>query len=115
MKYLIVLFFLSTLLAEGQNIDSLNQRILELETNQRNINLHLLRHERQFKVGISIMITGAILYGIGEIATNTERVNSNTGKPFISTVGGALFCFGAVVQVKSYAFLRKARKRGEIK
>lgn len=97
----------------GQNLDSLNQRILKLEMNQRNIQLNLNKAHKQFSTGTLMVLTGAILTTAGAILT--ARDNDATSKAknnnALLYVGAAMTTTGVVIQIDSHKWIGRAGQR----
>lgn len=111
---LLTLLIVSSLMASGQNLDSLKSRILAMETTQKQIQLGNRKAANQFRAGTLITVMGTATSVIGalmyyETTLGTEpRVRTNQGMLWL---GLGLVTVGAAIQIDSQKHIRRANPR----
>jgi len=96
----------------GQDLDSLKQRILTLETNQKNIQLNLAKAHDEFKTGTLFVIAGALtsLIGAATYDGSTDG-DGNTKPPTLIYIGLGCTAVGAYLQIDSHKYIGRAGRR----
>jgi len=97
----------------GQNLDSLNQRILSIEMNQRNIQLNLKKSHKQFSTGTLLVLTGSVITTGGALLAKKDNDASSKAKSnnALLIFGAAMTTVGVVIQIDSHKWIGRAGKR----
>lgn len=105
---------LSHYLGYGQNMDSLTQRIVKLEMDQRNIKMNLTKSHKQYKGGTFLVLGGAIatIAGAATLPSKSDLNQNNNAQIGLMTLGGILTSVGLIIQMDSHKWLgRTGRSR----
>ena len=112
MKALVVIFLLYPSIVVSQNTDSLYQRILQIETNQRNIQVNLTKAHNKFSIGTTLVIAG-LGATFASIITDEpgQDADGNPQEPILLYIGSALLTVGTIIQIDSHKYIGRAGKR----
>lgn len=102
----LAVFSLNT--AKSQNIDSLKQVILKLETSVNRINTNMERHHKQHLQGVAY-------FSVGVIASVLYAWKADQGEkiPALAIAGGSFITLGGVMMIDSHKWLggRASRRK----
>lgn len=102
---LIVLFLILTVKCQAQSYDSLKQRLLKLEAAQEGIKLNLTKHQNEFSVGTSLIISGIAL-GVADFLLRSKPSD------YTFTIASSIIVTaGVVIQIDSHKFIGRAGRR----
>lgn len=114
MKNLLLLQLITiSSICHAQDIQELNQRILKLEIEQREVQLKTDKFHQQFKTGTIFMIAGIATSVAGLIIWDRQKndnsrdldPNSTSAKTIL--LGGLMVTAGVVIQIDSHKYFKK--------
>ena len=115
---LLMIIFSLTNICYGQHTESLEQRILKLETNQDAIQLNIANAHKKFSLGTMLLISGVatstaamLIYNKGIRNTNSDNIGKVMPSPVLLYIGGGLITAGTIIQIDSHKWIGRAGKK----
>lgn len=111
------LFMTYSVLGMSQNLDSLKQRILKLEIEQKSDNLRMENFTRQYSMGTWIIIAGTATTLVNWIVQDRQNNDNHfphkieTRKQIGFVLGGAMIVGGTACQINAHRFLKRKNKK----
>lgn len=107
MKGILIVLLIFPMLAKGQagNYDSLVQRILKLETDNKQIHDNLVRSHGEFRTGTAVFLVGVVVTTASFALADSQTVGLNGTMGMIGTV---MMGLGGILQLDSHKYIGRA-------
>lgn len=103
----ILLLLIIPILSKAQigNYDSLVQRILKLETDQKQMSESLTKSHREFRTGTGLIIAGIIVTAASLTLSESQTTGLNTT---MGMIGSVMMIAGGIIQIDSHKYIGQA-------